>query len=265
MSGTNPYDPSSTGKTRYDNDFDVSSETAQARFVALCELYRDERFVYNREVLCPMELFRDFIVADGGTFPVPQASFATLLANFTRSYEDTNGPAPDYSGATSSTKQDAASREARRYSQIELYQAIRFDLESSTPKLRYMLMIVNTTLSAVSTGSEIEPMFDHWNTLLRTQNGQQANIDTSLNRGFQAASVYIDMVLEQTLLRAAVVGIAASISLSFVVIVILTSDFLLSVLAILGIGGVVTSLIAIIVWMGWSLSILESICLTILV
>jgi hypothetical protein len=50
-----------------------------------------------------------------------------------------------------------------------------------------------------------------------------------------------------------------------VVIAIMTSDFLLSLLAIISIGGVVTSLIAMVVWMGWSLSVIESVCMTILV
>ena len=148
---------------------------------------------------------------------------------------------------------------------MDLYQTIRFDLKAETPTLRYMLLVVNTTLPAAATGTQIEPMYDHWNALVRAQNGQQDNRDTSLGQGFQTASVYIAMVLEQTLLQAAVIGIVASISLSFVVIVVMTSDFLLSLLAIVSIGGVVTSLIAMIVWMGWSLSILESICLTILV
>eukprot|EP00730_Choanoeca_flexa_P014445 TRINITY_DN6321_c0_g1_i3.p1 TRINITY_DN6321_c0_g1~~TRINITY_DN6321_c0_g1_i3.p1 ORF type:complete len:1019 (+),score=305.40 TRINITY_DN6321_c0_g1_i3:108-3164(+) len=265
MDGTNPFDPSSTGKTRFDNDFDVSSQAAQAQFIDLCVKYRQEAFVFNQQVFCPMEAFRDWVVGNGGAFPVPEADFVGLLANFTRDYEDNNGPAPDYSGATSSSKQDAASREGRRLGNKDIYQTIRFDLTSTTPILKYMVIIVNTTLSVISSGAEIEPAYDHWNGVMARENSDTDNVDVNLDNGFQTAAIYIDMVLENTLLDAAVIGIAASISLSFAVIVIMTSDFLLSILSIIAIGGVVTSLIATIVWMGWSLSIIESVCMTILV
>ena len=263
--GVNPYDPNDVGKTRFDINFDVSTPQAQQAFVDICARLRDAPFVFNNEVLCPMDFFRDYMVAIGQTFPVPQGDFAVLLANFTQAFEESEGPAPDYSGATASSKQDAASREQRRQSELELYQTIRFDQSSDTPLLRYLTIVVNTTLEIQAPGKSIEKVFDAWEAILTTENARQANVDASLGRGFQTAAFYLDMVLEQTLLSAAVIGIGASLSLAFVIIVALTADFLLSLMAIAAIGGVVTTLIAIVVWLGWSLSIIESICLTILV
>lgn len=62
----------------------------------------------------------------------------------------------------------------------------------------------------------------------------------SLGAALQTAESYIQLELENTLAIAAVVGIAASISLSFVIVVALTRDFWLSIMAIASIGGVVS-------------------------
>ena len=56
------------------------------------------------------------------------------------------------------------------------------------------------------------------------------------------------------LYNAAVIGIAASLALAFLILILLTRDLQLAVMAIFSIGGVVVSLICAIVWLGWDLS-----------
>ncbi|EDQ89828.1 dispatched-like protein [Monosiga brevicollis MX1] len=261
---TNPYNPNDVGKLSFYDAFDPSSPAAQEQFIELCELYRAQSFVFNKEVICPMEEFRDFQLGNGEPFPVPQADFAELLGNFTQYYEFINGPAPDYSGFLESSIQDAETRETRRQNVIELFQLIRFDIESNTPVVRSMAIAVTTTLSASSSGKTVQKVYDAVAAITDEQNDLAENQAFGF-RAYHTSDQYLDMVLEQTLLSAAVTGIGASLALAFVIIVLTTHDLVLSVMAIVAIGGVVTTLIAFIVWLGWSLTVIESICLTILV
>jgi hypothetical protein len=60
--------------------------------------------------------------------------------------------------------------------------------------------------------------------------------------------------VSRQLFNAAVIGIAASLALAFFILVVLTRDIQLAVMAIISIGGVVVSLICAMVWLGWDLS-----------
>jgi hypothetical protein len=199
LSRVNVYDPADVGKTQYDDNFDPSSATAQQLFITMCEEFRDERFVLDREVLCPMEEFRDYVVNElQRTFPVPSADFEGLLGNFTAWYETANGVAPDYTGATSASKQDPDTRESRAWGENTIYQSIRFDLTASPPALRYMVVIVNTTLPSDAAGSEIRPMYDHWRGVLADNNANPAYQSATLNLALQTSTLYVDMQLEDT-------------------------------------------------------------------
>lgn len=266
LSNVNIYNPDDVGQTRFDPGFDPSSPFAQTLFIDMCSAFRTQPFVLDKEVLCPMEEFRNYVVSVlSATFPVPAAEFVPLLANFTAYYEATQGPAPNYSGATAASEQDPSTRENRAEGESTLYQTIRFDIKATTPTLRYMAVIVNTTLGRAASGAEIRPMYDHWGALLRSNNNDPAFVNATLDDALQTCSLYVDMQLEQTLLEAAIIGIGASLALGFVIIVVLTQDVLLSLMAITSIGGVVASLIGAVVWLGWTLSLIESVSLTILV
>ena len=300
LSGVNIYDPEDVGTTRFDKNFDPSSTAAQQLFVTMCEAFRDERFVLDREVLCPMEAFRDYVVDElQQTFPVPQADFVGLLANFTAWYESVNGAAPDYSGATGASEQDPDTREARAQRENNLYQTIRFDLTASPPVLRFMLVVVNTTLNGDASGNEIRPMYDHWRNVLSDNNADPNYNSATLGSALMTSGLYVNMQLEDTvrlymgpilrrrvqrtacggwstcpmeldhgaltlssplffllcqLFAAAVLGIGASLAIAFLILLLLTYDVQLAVMAIVSIGGVVVSLICAMVWLGWDLS-----------
>lgn len=267
LSGVNTYNPNDVGKVSFDESLDPTAPGFQEAFIDICQRFRSEgEFVLDEEVLCPMELFRDYVTDElSMAFPVPTDEFVPLLANFTRYYEANNGPAPDVSGAVATSKQDAVTREDRRLELVEVFQSIRFKLDTPEPELAYMFIVVNTTLSPFSAGSEIRPVYQSWSARVHEENQLQVNKDATLDNALQTASLYIDLETENTLLDAAVVGIAASLSLAFFIILIMTREFLLSVMSIVSIGGVVASLIAAMVMMGWSLSLIESICMTIVV
>lgn len=199
LSGVNVYDPADVGKTRFDDGFDPSSAAAQQLFITMCAEFRDERFVLDREVLCPMEEFRDYVVNElQQTFPVPSADFERLLGNFTAWYEAENGVAPDYTGATSASEQDPETREGRAWGENTIYQSIRFDLTASPPALRFMVVVVNTTLPSDAAGSAIRPMYDHWRRVLADNNANPAYKSATLDDALQTSTLYVDMQLEDT-------------------------------------------------------------------
>lgn len=73
------------------------------------------------------------------------------------------------------------------------------------------------------------------------------------------------MELEKTLFESATIGIAVSLSVAGLIMFIFLRNLLIVALAIFSIGGIVASLICFMVWIGWSLGLIESICITILV
>lgn len=89
--------------------------------------------------------------------------------------------------------------------------------------------------------------------------------EATLNSATQSANQYVEMELQDTLLNAALIGIGGSLGLAFGIILITTRDVVISILSIISIGGVVVSLICMLVWFGWSLGVIESIAMTILV
>merc|ERR1712134_10940 len=85
-----------------------------------------------------------------------------------------------------------------------------------------MFIVVNTTLSPFSAGSEIRPVYQSWSARVHEEHQLQVNKDATLDNALQTASLYIDLETENTLLDAAVVGIAASLSLAFFIILNMT-------------------------------------------
>merc|ERR1711991_563017 len=73
------------------------------------------------------------------------------------------------------------------------------------------------------------------------------------------------IAIEESLFDNAVFGIWVSILIAFAVLLFTTMNLFLSLIAILTIGAVVTCVIGTIVAIGWTLGIIESICLTIVV
>eukprot|EP00055_Hartaetosiga_balthica_P007536 m.26034 g.26034 ORF g.26034 m.26034 type:complete len:1057 (-) comp5820_c2_seq1:163-3333(-) len=267
QSKINSFNPADVGRVRYDPNFDPSAPNFQENFISICERIRvNGEYVLESEVYCPMEDFRDYVLNSlGRSFPVPNAELVNLLANFTAQHEVDVGPAPDYSGSSPTTKQDPTTRSERSQSISTLYQAVRFKDTSGDPEIASLSIIVNTTLGLFNTAKTLQPVYDTWQQRISDENARSDNIESTLNNAFQTCYAYIDLQLETSLLNAAILGIGASMALSFVIILLMTHDFWLSLLCISSIFGVVVTILGFIVMIGWSLSLIESLCLTILV
>jgi predicted RND superfamily exporter protein len=100
---------------------------------------------------------------------------------------------------------------------------------------------------------------------MKKENDRTEMQAATLGNGFQQSFKWVDYELERVLLASALLGIGASLAIAYVIILLSTGSFLLTTLSVGTIGCTVATLIAALVWMGWEMSMLESICLTILV
>eukprot|EP00039_Didymoeca_costata_P008447 m.112212 g.112212 ORF g.112212 m.112212 type:complete len:1026 (+) comp14086_c0_seq4:217-3294(+) len=261
--GTNRFDAADLGKTSFDTNFDPSSPNFQTVYLDMCNMIRNNPSTRDGEVSCPLELFRDYVMdVLNETFPVPHTEFVRKLANFTEYLEVVNGPSPDFSTLT--TTDDRNDRRSGRRSTASTYDLIRFE-PGNPDKLLYLAAVGNLTLGFLDPISGIGPVYDSYEDLINQMNSNESYAAVTLNRGFQSSSRWVDYELDRVLLQSALTGIGASIAIAFLIVLISTTDVLLTILTLVAIGGTVASLIAMMVWIGWKMSVIESICLTILV
>lgn len=262
--GKNYFDADDIGEATWTSFELTQSPQAQLDYIANCDLVRTWDHVLRTgdevDIFCPMEDFRDYLLSrvPALPFPAPTADVLHQLAEYTAWYEAENGPAPDFS------KMDGndARIGRRTVAKFTKYQTIRFGKNNSdgTLNLKYMAIAVNTTLGPADSAITLEPMYEYFE-----QKVNQLNTANGLGAAAQSANHWVQMKLELVLLQSAYFGMGASLILAFVIIVLSTKDFVLTCTAVLTIFLIVVALIASIVWIGWSVSVLESICLTILV
>eukprot|EP00038_Savillea_parva_P006417 m.163683 g.163683 ORF g.163683 m.163683 type:complete len:1050 (+) comp12325_c0_seq1:204-3353(+) len=261
--GANPFNGDDIGNPRFVSNFDMSPPEAQQAYVDNCITMMSWDYVMKNSatnesgVLCPMIEFKDYIENElSETFPVPQNMFITRLLNFTDWIEQDQGP-----GIDASLFNDLGGREARRSTLASIQQTIRFRKGNNDPaKLGYMLTAVNTTLGAQDSAAQTEPVFNYFEAEI-----SRLQTTSTYRTSFQTAPKYLWMRLEQGLKNDAVFSILVSLLLTFVIVCASTRDILVSVMATATIGFIVLTMIANVVWLGWKISVIESICLTILV
>eukprot|EP00040_Diaphanoeca_grandis_P005674 m.33974 g.33974 ORF g.33974 m.33974 type:complete len:1031 (+) comp16909_c0_seq1:328-3420(+) len=260
--GTNKYDPDDIGSARY-RTFDLTLDIrSQQTFIDQCDEIRTWQNIQVSnnitDMICPMEDFRDYVVdVLNETFPVPTTQVVEKMANFVQWFEDENEVhSPDYS-----RMKNFDDRSGRRQQTAEMTQLIRFAKNGTdgTLDLKGMLVVVNTTIGSWP-ADRTQPIHDYFERQIGT-----LPLVNGLIKPKQMATEWTEMELELTLNRSVYFGMGVSLAIAFVVIVITTNDVLLSLMSVFTIGGIVVSLMATIVWMGWTISVVESICLTILV
>merc|ERR1712166_1647763 len=258
--GTNMYDTDDIGSAQF-LEFDITKAGVQEQLLAQCESIKEWDYILFTEgkadILCPIAEFKEYIENEvNGTFPVPTTQVVTKLAEFASWYESENDNAVDYSDMKTFDERDT-----RRRQYMTVQQSIRFDKNGTdgTLELKAMIVVVNTTIQSAP-ASKVEPIYNYFV-------GQIAKLAVTdgLSTPTQFANAWVSMELELTLNRSVVFGIGVSLAIAFVIIVLTTNDVLLSLMSVFTIGAIVVSLMANIVWLGWSISVVESICLTILV
>ena len=243
--GTDPSKPYDTGVVRWDEGFDIRSPEAQNHVLAVCAAARNGPAVLRNEVYCPMEDLRDARAAAGAPFPIPADEFEGALLAYTNSIASEVKDGVD------------AGFDGWRFDKKDM---VGFD--PGTGALRYFGVLVNTTLFVESTAKVTEPIYKEWEQFMVTWNGRGP---PGMQQGVQTVGSWGRMETELELIRSTFTGFAISLSVSYAVIVLATQNIWLSTLALFGIVWVVAAMVATMVWAGWSIGIIESICLVILV
>eukprot|EP01049_Picozoa_sp_SAG25_P006437 SAG25_NODE_484_length_7474_cov_11.267823_3_plen_954_part_00 len=261
----------------------IADPAAHTAFIGLCNKLRDgaPRFIRatdnpSGEVYCVLEGFIDWLRLDRGmTYPddlttncIPPCNrvelFAKLISDYANYLRLTGGMAKlgktSYIVSFGNTPSDT----------------LRFDIGSSIPcgdrskgaanmarcrPLSMVQMYANVTFKFNSPGSEVDPAIDHWNAVIDAYNavappGMQAR---------QTAVRYVGVNTERVLLESAVWGTIFSLILAFFMILPATNNILVTGWSLLVITMVVNSVVGTMVMLGWTLGVLESICLTICV
>lgn len=132
---------------------------------------------------------------------------------------------------------------------------------ASPPTLAYMCTVVNSTIGFQLPAKETRPLYTYFYDKVATMTTAEPGYATT----YQTASAYLWMRLEELLLDNALFAMVISLVIAFLIVWVSTRDIGLSLLSTFTIFGIVLTLMATLVWMGWDISVIESICLTILV
>merc|ERR1711916_159582 len=138
--------------------------------------------------------------------------------------------------------------------------SIRFN--NVTGELQMIQFIVNTTMERQAVAKDLRPIYDEWEAFTRNIS---ANAPTGLEMVNQISDRWTAIATEDALFSAAIFGLWTSLVVAFAVLLVLTLNVFNTFITIFHIGAVVTCVIGVFVSAGWSLGIIESICLTIVV
>ena len=229
-SGTDRWDPTDIGKIIWDDDFDLTPEANQQRVIDICNDLKSNALVKNSQVTCWVQ---DFVNAQNGGNPVPQADFYTRLNDYI---------------TNNSTGIDQFSD--------NLIGLINGSLRFS---------VIEAIASADESGGyeKVHPVFEAWEDL---KNQYNADSPAGVNKAVQTAKdewAYLET--EREFVRGAIEGIIISMIFGFLVILVSTLNIINAFYSIACIGSIVACVIAVMELDGWSLGIIESVSVVIII
>jgi hypothetical protein len=239
-SGRDPNDATDLGELIWDDTFYFFDKVQQDFFLDTCQELRKQT-QYVRELYCFLE---DFYVFTNGTVPPPNEMLDNLQ-NFTEQF-----PFP---------KQTSVSFDSD-LEQFDYTSTVRFD--EITGQLRYVAMVANLTLPPRDPVQTARPYLDFMNDFIDERN---AVAPTGMTNGLQTSPRWPRLITEDVLLSTAISGVILSLCLAFIIILFSTYNWILTILAMIGVIGTVVSFMAFMVGAGWQLGIIESVSITILV
>lgn len=226
---TDRWDPSDLGTVIWDDNFDMSSEANQQRLLDICNDLKASSLVKDQQVTCWVE---NFLNARNGGNPVAQANFYTELDAYlltTQGQNEYNDNLIGYIGGR-----------------------------------LYFIKIQALSVEAPFQGRDkLWPVYNDWDDLKDTYNqGSLAGV----NYAFQTAGLHWCMlVTEQEFVIGAYQGIAISLAFAFVVLLLSTMNILTALYSVISIGGIIVSVIALMEMLGWTLGVIESVAVVILI
>jgi len=252
-------DSKNKGTVVYDEGF-TFDEDAQLHIFNVCmEVYQYgstvsgflsadlDADVLAGKVQCPLFDFKDWLEAQGKTFPVPASEVGSALSAFLR--------AP-VKGAF-----DASQTYGQKWQNAIGTREVQGKVEG----VRFLSVGVESTLGeyAQDTHDVLEVQYNLFEGWLQNCNRQAPK---SANGAFHVAanSMWVWMHTQTVFMSSAITGMITGTLLAFVVVLLATQQILVAFASMFTIVGILASVLGAMVALGWELGTIESICLTIL-
>jgi len=227
--GVSRWDASDRGTVIFDDDFDMSSTVNQQRILDICNGLLTNSLVKDQKVTCWV---KDFLDAQNGGTPVAQVNFYTELETYLATTKGQN----QYSD-----------------SQIGYIDG----------KLYFMRIIALASDQPFQGYKKLEPVYDKWEALKDTNN--KASLD-GIKNSYQTAGIHwAYLATEKEFVNGAIQGTFISLTFAFIILIISTLNIVTATYSILSIAGIVISVVSLMEILGWSLGIIESIAIVILI
>jgi len=227
--GVGSWDSADRGTVVYDDDFDISSTTNQQRILDICDSLLTNSLVKDQKVTCWV---KDFLAAQNGGTPVAQINFYTELDTYLTT---TQG------------------QEQYTDSQIGY-------IDGKLTFMRIMALSVDKSFQGYD---ELHPVYEEWEELKNTFNTGSA---VGANNAFQTAEVHwAFLITQKQFTDGAIQGTILSLAFAFIVLIISTLNILTAIYAITSISCIVISVIALMEIIGWTLGVIESVAIVILI
>jgi predicted RND superfamily exporter protein len=252
LKGTDRWNPEDIGTVVYEESFDMSSPQAQQHVyqvchyvkVASCDATACKSGVLVRygEARCFMDGFKLWLEATNKTFPVPQEDFIKELHVW--------------------SKLESTMNEYR--DQIGLFPVENSEDEDEVD-LKFVSLEFNSTFTPPDSQRSTNEVYTQWEKLMNNLN---AVAPTGVEKGFQSTDfAWTWMVTQEELVEGVKLGVTLVMVIAFVVINISTLNVIVSIGAILAIGGIVVTTMGFGVQliMNYPLGVAESIATVILI
>merc|ERR1719242_845816 len=231
------FDDEYYGDVVWDNNFEMWSTEAQEYLYTTCEEMRDSELVYEPPnstfVQCPIMEWADYLTANNETFPYDAGSESAFAQKWSEFLDS------DYSEETLGYKLSYVEEDSGTYT-------VRFYA------MRCQLPVVFSDSSTIAI--EYRDDYDDW--ISTNKENCPDNLCTYM--GNSCFRWWI-LATEAAFISSALSGIVIALPLAFVVLLISTRNWIISIFAILDVLGVISGELCVMYIAGWKFGLTESI------
>ncbi len=233
------------GTVSFDNTFDFSSEDAQEYLKTLCNTTHHTPYILQNSEpnACLMKDFASWRSARAESFPVPQNDFDAAIETFLTSdgknlYVD--GEYVGYSGSVSTNDFH-----------------IGYLLQSHRVSFR------NGKFYSLG---ELEDVADFWSAFEKEQNSNApVGVDNMFVTHEPRHALFRNIDLQTNFRDGAIMGGCLSMLFASIIVLIATRNWWMTMITMMGVSMVVLTTVGMMPTYGWTLGVIESICLTLCV
>ena len=244
--GTDKWDITDLGKIQYDDTFDISSVESQQFIYDICEELKSQ---HNDRIFQPETELNCFIY--------DMINYANTTYNMEFPLSFSSDPQEQKEQFTEFiatwTANDARGKLLKNDAMIGYFE--------NENKLKFIVISWKLKMFRWGQYDEKKEEFDFWEEKMEEWN----NNPLSPSKGFQTSVAWAWMTSEIAFVTSAVQGGLIALPAAFIVLLLSTHNWILSIFAITTIVGILSSEVAIMVFQGWQLGVTESIAVVIMI